>query len=104
MILVIGGRNQGKTDFVNKNFSEKRILNGFHEFVKDKLKIGENVDLTEIYSNFDVVISDELGCGLVPVEKFDRDWRETTGRYLCEIAKNSDKVYRVFAGIAVRIK
>ena len=50
------------------------------------------------------IVCNELGCGVVPMERADRAWREKTGRLLCELAKQAQEVYRVTAGIAVRIK
>lgn len=104
MILLIGGSYQGKTEYARENFKEKRILNGFHMIIKEMLENGSKIDLSKILENYDVVISDEIGNGIVPLDKFERLWREETGRALCEIAKASDEVYRIYAGIPVRIK
>ena len=40
----------------------------------------------------------------MPIEACDRRWREETGRMLTIIAGHSDEVYRIFSGIAQRIK
>ena len=96
MILLIGGSYQGKTEYARENFKEKRILNGFHMIIKEMLENGSKIDLSKILENYDVVISDEIGNGIVPLDKFERIWRE--------IAKASDEVYRIYAGISVRIK
>lgn len=106
MILVIGGRNQGKREFVSENFGEKCVVNGFHWLVRNTMLDGGNVkELAEkIKTKADIVISDEIGCGIVPAEGFDRSWREETGRALCFLAREAEAVYRVTAGIAVRIK
>lgn len=104
MILLIGGSYQGKTEYARENFKEKRILNRFHMIIKEMLENGSKIDLSKILENYDVVISDEIGNGIVPLDKFERIWREETGRALCDIAKASDEVYRIYAGISVRIK
>lgn len=106
MILVIGGKNQGKSEFVNKNFPEMKVINGFHNIVREYMTDGKSIHklLDEIIEEADIIISDEIGCGIVPAEKFDRDWREETGRALCAIAERADSVYRVTAGIALKIK
>lgn len=104
MILLIGGSCQGKTEYARENFKEKRILNDFHMVIRELLENGRKIHLNEILNNYDVVISDEIGNGIVPLDKFERIWREETGRTLCEIAKASDEVYRIYAGIPVRIK
>ena len=53
----------------------------------------------------DVVISSDLiGSGIVPMDAFDRCWREVTGRVLTDIASRADEVYRVTCGIEQRLK
>lgn len=51
-----------------------------------------------------VIISNELGCGVVPIDKADRLWREWTGRICSAIAARSEEVVRVVCGIGMRIK
>ena len=41
---------------------------------------------------------------IVPLEAFDRRWREETGRALCILAQNSQRVVRVTCGIGQVIK
>ena len=49
-------------------------------------------------------LAQELGCGVVPMDAFERAWRERTGRIGCELAKQAEAVYRVTCGIGTRIK
>ena len=51
-----------------------------------------------------VVISDDVSCGLVPMDKNDRLWREAHGRALGHLASKAEEVYRVFCGMAMKIK
>ena len=51
-----------------------------------------------------IILANELGSGVVPVDAFDRSWRETTGRLCCELAKRADEVHRVVCGIGTVIK
>lgn len=51
-----------------------------------------------------VVIADEIGCGIVPVDAFEREYRETAGRVCQRLAAESEAVYRVVCGIGNRIK
>ena len=110
MILVIGGAFQGKTDFAKKelNISEDKICNAFHLKMRKWLLSGKNPrDLTAQIledKNIDAVICDEIGLGIVPVDRFERCWREETGRALCELAKAAEKVYRVQCAIPTCIK
>ena len=51
-----------------------------------------------------IIVCDEIGCGLVPVDAFEREYRESVGRICTELAKNADEVYRVTCGIGNRIR
>ncbi len=106
MIFVIGGRNQGKTRFVSENFPEKKIINAFHEIMRNGLKEGKTADniLNSVLETYDVIICDEIGCGIVPTDRFERIWREETGRAMCKIADQAEAVYRIYAGIVMKIK
>lgn len=58
-----------------------------------------------IRDNPDVIlICDEVGGGIVPVDKEERDYRECVGRVLCELAKEAESVERVYCGIGQTIK
>ena len=50
------------------------------------------------------MICDEVGCGVVPVEKEEREYREQVGRMQIVLAKASESVERVICGIAQKIK
>lgn len=125
MKLVIGGSHQGKLDWVQEQFHQQTIANGadcstkellekpviwqFHLWVRRMLK--ESVDDVQdmvrriLEQNPDVIIiSDEIGCGVVPMEPFERHYREEVGRICCKLAKQAKQVYRVTCGVAVQIK
>ena len=60
---------------------------------------------TMIERNPDLIfICDEVGNGIVPVEKEERDYRECVGRVLCVLAEEADTVERVHCGIPQTIK
>ncbi len=76
-----------------------------------------NEDLTALESQADrfadwllkenpklVIVSNELGYGIVPMEKQDRLWREATGRICTCLAARADEVVRVVCGIGMRLK
>ena len=50
-----------------------------------------------------IVISDDISCGVVPIDPEMRQWREATGRCLSLLATNADEVIRVFCGIGSKI-
>ena len=105
MKLVIGGAFQGKFHFAKEHFSHvEEWLDGchcrrseifscsgmvhFHDFIKRELQEGRTVEgLAEeiIEKNPEIIIvSNELGYGIVPVDPFDRKYREAVGRDLRE--------------------
>ena len=51
-----------------------------------------------------VVCSDDIGCGIHPLAKEERIWREETGRALCILAAGAGTITRVIYGIGQRIK
>ncbi len=111
MELVIGGSFQGKYEWVLSRHEEKNIWNEFHLFVKRNLACGKSAGeiKTEVENRINenpglVIISDEIGCGIVPVTEADRNYRELTGRLLCGIAEKAESVYRMTCGVVQKIK
>ena len=51
-----------------------------------------------------LIICDEVGGGVTPLDREDRDWRELVGRTCCALAETAEAVYRVHCGLGVRIK
>ena len=84
------------------------IINHFHLIVKRILQENKEPELIFeeiIKNNPDVcIVSTEIGYGIVPMDSFEREYRERTGRICCKIAVKADEVYRVLCGIATRIK
>ncbi|SEA58889.1 adenosylcobinamide kinase /adenosylcobinamide-phosphate guanylyltransferase [Pseudobutyrivibrio sp. ACV-2] len=110
MILIVGGSCQGKTDFARKNFPNAKYFNQLHLFIRKRLENGKEQAeiLSEIKEEISegpwVLISDEIGNGVVPIELFERQWREVTGRILISLAKEATEVYKVVCGIGMKIK
>ena len=52
----------------------------------------------------EVVACREVGCGVVPMDRGDRDWREAVGRLCCDLAREAEAVYRIQCGLAMRLK
>lgn len=129
MELYIGGFAQGKLNFVKSLYpnyrifseddfekilllkDEKFVWNNFHLTIKNLLnsKIESSQiqnDLSKIILNNPeiIIISCEIGSGIIPLEKQDRLYREFTGRLLTLIAKKSQKVVRIICGLEQRLK
>lgn len=51
-----------------------------------------------------IIVSNEIGYGLVPVDEFERAYREQVGRVCTELAAFSEEVIRVVMGIGNHIK
>lgn len=51
-----------------------------------------------------ILVSNEVGSGLVPANKLGRDFRDVAGRVNQIVAKNADEVFFVVAGIPLKIK
>ena len=117
MILVIGGMRQGKlaavlrnTEYTEKDVTctpgvGKPVLNNLQEAVRSALAEGKTQEqiLAEL-ARYAVIISDEVGCGVVPVDRFEREWRETVGRICCMLAKDAEQVVRLFCGVPMVLK
>lgn len=117
MILVIGGMGQGKlaavlrnTEYTEKDVTctpgvGKPVLNDLQEAVRSALAEGKTQEqiLAELAGHA-VIISDEVGCGVVPVDRFEREWRETVGRICCLLAKDAEQVVRLFCGVPMVLK
>ena len=131
MKLVIGGVFQGKTSYAKDTYHIQegwidghscgmeeifscRGIHHFHEYAKRMLRDGSLLDLEHQAEGFAeklfqrnpdiVIVSNELGCGVVPVDKEDRIWRELVGRLCTSLAERSDEVVRVMCGIGMKLK
>ena len=127
MKLVIGGYAQGKLKYVLWKYrlkeeavwdgllpeeSERRtgtiVIDRFHQWVRRSLLDGEcpeeNVRLFVDRCEDCIIISDEIGNGIVPADAFEREYRERTGRILIQLAQRAEEVERVVCGIGQKIK
>ena len=126
MILIIGGRYQGKLDYARQRFglSESDVFSccadsDAIDFDRrciayiDRWTLGcvrRGVDpLDFIQGNIArlsraVVIATDISCGVVPVDAETRAWREACGRVNGFLASHADEVWRLFCGLPQRIK
>ncbi|ALP88797.1 bifunctional adenosylcobinamide kinase/adenosylcobinamide-phosphate guanylyltransferase [Clostridium butyricum] len=134
MIFIIGGENQGKLEYLfnisrfkkedvvdclNVDglkaeeilMSNRPVIYNFNNLIKellvvydDEQKVKEKIKKMIKENRKAVIISNEIGYGIVPIDKFERRYRELTGRICCEIAKESKEVHRVICGIGTIIK
>lgn len=107
MILVIGGSFQGKQVYAAQICKGGTVLPDFQDRIRAVLESGEDPEAftRQILVNPPAVITlDEVGCGIVPMEKSERDYREAVGHAGQMLAVAAAEVYRMQCGIAVRIK
>lgn len=109
IILVLGGKNNGKLDFVRAldrdDFNLIYKLNDiiFEQTKNDTFDISCFIDRNIRRKNV-IIVCDEVGCGIVPIDNTEVQYRENVGRCCCEIAKIADCVIRVYSGIGTVIK
>jgi len=130
MNLIIGGAYQGKKEYAQKTYGieeaqiwqggypvpegEWRCINGLHKVVKQML---ENAAGRQTYQDIlsyirqfaskipnVILICDEIGLGIIPLNKSEREYRECVGRILCELAREADTVERVHCSVGQVIK
>lgn len=115
MVLIVGGAYQGQQEYAASAFDGSyKIIDAYHLKVKEQLQNGDNpMELAQKLINqvkadgaLDrlVIISDELGYGLVPIDAFERKYREINGRVNCYLASEASIVYRMVCGIPTKIK
>ena len=108
MKLYIGGAYQGQLELARAENPDALILEDFHEAVRDAMRRGEEArafaqGVVAAYPEA-VIVANEVGAGVVPIEAQERAFREAVGRALCVIAQAAQQVTRVICGIGVRIK
>lgn len=124
MEMIIGGAYQGKTAYARQRYPELEWVDGasvsetelmsaqgvlnFQDYIRRELKEDREVsNLAERLINGNsglVIVSQEVGYGVVPVDAFDRKYREAVGRVCTKLAAYSHKVTRVVCGIGTVIK
>ena len=121
MMLFVGGCHQGKAAYAAASTGRtprpcatpeealtSPAIDGFHQLCRAILEAGGDLNafvdrlLTE--NPGAVGVCDEIGLGVVPLDPFERRWREETGRALCRLAAASERVERVCCGLGVRLK
>lgn len=112
MILVIGGYATGKRTYVRSlgyddddmsfgMIDERPVVCDAHDLVKGEFEISQ---LVECLSAKDVVIMNEVGSGVVPAEKHEREMREQMGRLCNQLADRATRVVRMVCGIPQVLK
>ena len=108
MILVIGGLGAGKRNFVAQVLGYgPEACSADPEDRTPVLYDLERCDplpAVEDLLGREVVVCREVGCGVIPMDAQERNWREAVGRLCCALAAQAEAVYRVSCGLGIRLK
>lgn len=124
MKFITGGAYQGKLEYAKKLYPGTEWTDGagcslreilscgavdhFHLFVRRWLQEGktpQELIRAILDKNRDlIIVCDEIGCGLVPTDAFEREYRESVGRICTQLVEYADEVYRVTCGTGGRIR
>jgi adenosyl cobinamide kinase/adenosyl cobinamide phosphate guanylyltransferase len=113
MILVIGSRASGKREYVKSlGYAEADMADAVLDARPVIYNVQDMVDadpegslsLLPALLNKEVVVCCEVGAGVIPAERRERDSREATGRLCIALAKQAERVVRLVAGIPAVIK
>ena len=109
MKLYIGGAWQGQEELARAENPAGELFCDFHETIREAV-LAHGQEPRSFARAFceahpeAVVVANEVGAGVVPMEADDRAFREAVGRALCIIAQEAQQVTRCVCGIGVRIK
>ena len=120
MILIIGGAYQGKLDYARETYEltdgdictcgeedidfGKKCVHRIEEYV------WTHPDALTFFRQHrpewenSILICRDLSCGVVPLERENRAWRQNTGRLCQYLAKEAKEVHRIFCGLEQRLK
>lgn len=129
MILIIGGAYHNKLAYALKTYNisvedmqngadynideacSKKVIYNLHllikRYIKQGLLTGDNYNyITEkiTSSNIEIIICDEIGSGIIPLDKFEREYRDTVGKIVSIISEKACKVIRIYYGIPTILK
>ena len=113
MILIVGGEGAGKRTYaLSLGYKEEEIS----ENLSDPCPVLDHLEKT-VFQDPDcidtifplllekkIVICNEVGSGVIPVEKTVRTGRENTGRLCILLAQKADAVIRMVCGIPMILK
>lgn len=116
--VVDGGKKAGQKPGAEQKIEREHAVGNFgktitvfyryHLWVKALLKEGKSPEeeterWLKSHENC-IIISDEVGNGIVPIKREDREYRERLGRILIEVAARAERVERVICGMGQRLK
>lgn len=113
MILVFGGLASGKRGYVKEEFGytdteiSADIYDGVPVLYNLHELINTDADSERLFPELlkkKIVICNDISCGIVPMDRADREKREAVGRLLIRLAAKAERVVRIQCGLAQIIK
>ena len=115
MILVVGGMTSGRKTYVlslgyaeeafsQEPYSDAPVIYGVEKYILDNIDSVDIAGLADILSRKEVVICQEIGMGVIPVEYKSRMLREKVGSICTLLGNRADRIVRVVCGVPVVIK
>jgi len=117
MIFITGGAYQGKLEYAKEIFNLKDdeiytcTKNSMPDFSYRCIYHIENYvyyciknQIEPIFPESEIIIGRDISSGIVPIDPLIRLFREEYGRYCQKLAKKSERVIRLFCGIAQFLK
>ncbi len=114
LVLIVGGAAQGKLAFARRELGvaawsdgalgEADCVYGLHQALRTLPEPRSALAAWLAAHPEGVIICDEVGCGVVPLDRDERAWRELVGRICCELAEQAAAVYRVCCGLGAQLK
>jgi len=120
MVFIIGGDYQGKLDYAKKTFAlgegdvftcaggeidfSKRCIYKVEELARSH---PEPIDFFMSYRSEwedSILIMADIFCGVVPVDRELREWRQKAGRLSQYLSGEAERVIRVFCGLEQKLK
>jgi hypothetical protein len=133
MLLILGGKYMGKLEYARglcergaavfdmadmemnmdvniKKMLDARIIINLQEGIRTMLERG--LDARKFFGEYlgrleeknKILVGDEIGSGVIPMDPFERHWRDETGFIYQMLARHAEIVDRVWAGLPVRLK
>lgn len=107
MILLVGGAYQGKSRYARTNYPDRpcfHVQTLYQEAATKGIAPLEYIGQLLADKPQAVLTLDDVGSGIVPIERADRDYREQIGRLGCALAAQAESVLRISCGIGQRLK
>ena len=119
MELIFGGAYQGKTQYAAQKYGltdadiftcedldldpDARCIRHLERFARACTEAGRE-EFARRSPRACVLIADDISCGIVPLDRSERTWREASGRLLSSLAAQADTVTRIFCGLPLEVK